>query len=79
MRTFPSKRPSASLQVEKLKYSTSGTLINKVTDIFKGDDNLSLTRNTGYHTMIIENGHVVKTTDYIKFISLGKCKIKGSS
>lgn len=62
--------------VEKLKYSTSGVLLSKITDKLEGN---LLIRSKGSETMYIENDSVIKTTNLITFTALEKYKVKNIS
>lgn len=62
--------------VEKLKYSTSGVLLSKITDSLQGN---LLIRSKGSETMYIENDKVIKTTNLITFTALEKYKVKNIS
>ena len=62
--------------IEKLKYSTSGVLLSKITDNLDGN---ILIRSKGSETMYIENDSVIKTTNLISFTPIEKYKVKDIS
>lgn len=63
-------------KVEKLKYSTSGVLINRIIDVSYGD---KLIRSRGLETIYIENNKVIKTSNLISLKPIEKYKVKDKS
>jgi hypothetical protein len=63
-------------KVEKLKYSLSGVLLNRIIDVTNGD---KLIRSRGLETIYIENNNVVKTSNLISLKSIKPYKVKDKS